>query len=157
MTEEQLYDRAFVEAYTQGFDELAAHVVPYTPEWAARETEIPAERIRAIAREFADYAPRAVIYRGTPIVLVLERHGDAAGDGHRQRARRQLGYAAEVSCPTSRSIWARRSHRSIRSPTRRASMASASGIRSRAADDGAYVEMREAVLADRSRTRCAAG
>lgn len=61
---EQLYDRAFVETYTQGFDELAAHVQGYTPEWAAAETEIPAERIRAIAREFAYYAPRAVIYRG---------------------------------------------------------------------------------------------
>ena len=61
---EQLYDHAFVDAYTHGFDELAIHVVPYTPEWAERETEIPAGRIRAIAREFAAHAPRAVIYRG---------------------------------------------------------------------------------------------
>jgi thiosulfate reductase / polysulfide reductase chain A len=61
---ENLHDRAFVEAYTHGFDELAAHVVPYTPEWAEKETEIPADRIRTIAREFAAHAPRAVIYRG---------------------------------------------------------------------------------------------
>lgn len=61
---EQLYDRPFVEAHTQGFEELAAHVAPCTPEWAEQETEIPAGRIRAIAREFAYYAPRSVIYRG---------------------------------------------------------------------------------------------
>jgi thiosulfate reductase / polysulfide reductase chain A len=61
---EDLYDRAFVDAYTHGFDELAAHVERYTPEWAETETEIPADRIRTIAREFAAHAPRAVIYRG---------------------------------------------------------------------------------------------
>jgi thiosulfate reductase/polysulfide reductase chain A len=61
---ERLYDQQFVEAYTHGFAELAAHVQPFTPEWAAVETDIPADRIRAIAREFAYYAPRAVIYRG---------------------------------------------------------------------------------------------
>lgn len=61
---EQLYDKAFVEIYTQGFEELAAHVRPFTPEWAEQETEIPAARIRGIAREFAARAPRAVIYRG---------------------------------------------------------------------------------------------
>ncbi len=64
LIEEKLYDQAFVAAYTHGFDELTAHVAPCTPEWAATETDIPAERIRAIAREFAYYAPRAVIYRG---------------------------------------------------------------------------------------------
>ncbi len=61
---EQLYDQEFVQTYTQGLDELIAHVEPYTPEWAERETEVPAARIRAIAREFAAHAPRAVIYRG---------------------------------------------------------------------------------------------
>jgi thiosulfate reductase/polysulfide reductase chain A len=64
LIKEQLYDQKFVAAYTQGFEELAAHIEPYTPEWAAAETEIEAERIRAIAREFAYYAPRSVIYQG---------------------------------------------------------------------------------------------
>jgi thiosulfate reductase / polysulfide reductase chain A len=64
LIEESLYDRGFVEAFTHGFDELREHVLPYTPEWAEKETEIPAERIRAITREFAYYAPRAVVYRG---------------------------------------------------------------------------------------------
>ncbi|HEU4400991.1 MAG TPA: molybdopterin-dependent oxidoreductase [Candidatus Polarisedimenticolia bacterium] len=61
---EGLYDRPFVESYTHGFEDLASHVRPFTPEWAAGETDIPADRIRSIAREFAYYAPRAVIYRG---------------------------------------------------------------------------------------------
>jgi thiosulfate reductase/polysulfide reductase chain A len=61
---ESLYKKEFVEAHTLGFDELAVHVKPYTPEWAAAETEISAERIRTIARELAYYAPRAVVYRG---------------------------------------------------------------------------------------------
>lgn len=64
LVDEKLYDQAFVESYTQGFAELEAHVRDYTPEWAEKETDIPAERIAGIAREFAYYAPRAVIYRG---------------------------------------------------------------------------------------------
>lgn len=64
LIKENLYNRSFVDTYTQGIEELTAHIENYTPEWAARETEIPAERIRSIAREFAYYAPRAVIYRG---------------------------------------------------------------------------------------------
>ncbi|HJZ11003.1 MAG TPA: molybdopterin-dependent oxidoreductase, partial [Acidobacteriota bacterium] len=64
LIKENLYDRGFIETYTQGFEELAAHIEPYTPKWAAAETEIPAEKIATIAREFAYYAPRAVIYRG---------------------------------------------------------------------------------------------
>jgi thiosulfate reductase/polysulfide reductase chain A len=61
---EDLYDRAFVEAYTTGFDQLAAEVQSYTPEWAAAITEIDAERIRRIAREFAAAAPHALAHNG---------------------------------------------------------------------------------------------
>ncbi|MBI3403393.1 MAG: molybdopterin-dependent oxidoreductase [Acidobacteria bacterium] len=61
---EQLYDHAFVDTFTHGFGDLATHIETYTPEWAEKETEIQAGRIRAIAREFAAHAPRAVIYRG---------------------------------------------------------------------------------------------
>ena len=64
LIKEELYNKTFVETYTQGFEELAVHIENYTPEWAGAETEIPADRIRSIAREFAYYAPRAVIYRG---------------------------------------------------------------------------------------------
>ncbi len=58
------YNKDFVSAYCVGFDKLAEHVVSYTPEWAERETEIPAADIARIAREFADAAPRAVYYAG---------------------------------------------------------------------------------------------
>jgi len=61
---EELYDREFVQRYTVGFEEVAEAVRETTPEWAETETEIPAARIREIAREFAYYAPRAFIYKG---------------------------------------------------------------------------------------------
>jgi len=54
---EQRYDKSFVEKYTVGFDELAQEVVKYTPEWAAPITEIKADDIRRIAREFSDVRP----------------------------------------------------------------------------------------------------
>jgi thiosulfate reductase/polysulfide reductase chain A len=61
---EHLYNRSFVERYTIGFDELAQEVALYTPEWAAPITEIPAETIRRIAREFAAAAPNALAHNG---------------------------------------------------------------------------------------------
>jgi thiosulfate reductase / polysulfide reductase chain A len=61
---EDLYDHAFVETYTHGFEELKGLVSDYTPEWAEAKCEIPAEDIRQIAREFAAHAPRSVIYPG---------------------------------------------------------------------------------------------
>lgn len=64
LIKESLYNKTFVDTYTQGFDELAAHIEPYFPEWAEKETDIPPDRIRSIAREFAYYAPRSIIYRG---------------------------------------------------------------------------------------------
>jgi len=61
---EQRHDKDFVAAYCHGFDELAGHVKPYTPEWSEKETGIPAAEIVRIAREFSDAAPRALFYAG---------------------------------------------------------------------------------------------
>ncbi len=61
---EQLYNADFVNQYTVGFDELAASVKQYTPEWAAQLTEIPADTIRRIAREFAAAAPNTLAHNG---------------------------------------------------------------------------------------------
>ena len=61
---EGTYDKAFLDQWTQGFDHLAEHVKPYTPEWAEAETGIPAREIARIAREFADAGHRAVFYAG---------------------------------------------------------------------------------------------
>jgi thiosulfate reductase/polysulfide reductase chain A len=57
--EEGLYDADFVANHTVGFEELKEATKGYTPEWAASKSEIPAETIRRIAREFALAAPQA--------------------------------------------------------------------------------------------------
>ena len=59
---ENLYNQSFVSQYTVGFDEVSSTVQSYTPEWAARITEIPADTIRRIAREFAAAAPYALAH-----------------------------------------------------------------------------------------------
>jgi thiosulfate reductase/polysulfide reductase chain A len=61
---ENRYDKDFVSQYALGFDKLAEHIKPYTPEWAEQETEIRSKDIIRIAREFSDTAPRAVYYAG---------------------------------------------------------------------------------------------
>ncbi|MBN2122781.1 MAG: molybdopterin-dependent oxidoreductase [Deltaproteobacteria bacterium] len=59
---EGLYDRAFVEEWTHGFDELADHVRTFTPEWAAGITWVPADRIRAAARLYAASRPAPILW-----------------------------------------------------------------------------------------------
>jgi len=55
---EGTYDKEYVASRTQGFDEWKRYVlgesdgVPKTPEWAERESLIPARDIRALAREW---------------------------------------------------------------------------------------------------------
>jgi len=61
---EELYDKKFVAEKTHGFEELRTHVHKYTPEWAAKETDIPAGVIRRLARELAAVAPSAMVYPG---------------------------------------------------------------------------------------------
>lgn len=63
---EELYDRAFVEAWTIGFTELTGHVRPYTPEKVADITWIPADDIRRAARAYAGAKPAAILW-GNPI------------------------------------------------------------------------------------------
>ena len=58
---EKRYDRAYIEKYALGFAQLEAHVQPFTPEWAAQITDIPAMTIREVARALAANAPRAVL------------------------------------------------------------------------------------------------
>ncbi len=61
---EGLYNRTTVLNQTSGFDQLAAAVTQYTPEWASAIAEIPADTIRRIAREFAAAAPFALAHNG---------------------------------------------------------------------------------------------
>lgn len=57
---EQLYDAAFVERWTYGFDTLAERVRAHTPEWAEPITWVAADKIRAAARLFAQTKPAMV-------------------------------------------------------------------------------------------------
>lgn len=61
---EDLYQKEFVEKYTEGFDELSEEVKKYTPEWAETKTDVPKETIVTLARELAVAAPRVVLHRG---------------------------------------------------------------------------------------------
>lgn len=54
---EKLYDAEFVAQWTVGFEALAERVKQYTPEWAAPITWVPAEKIRAAARLYAQTKP----------------------------------------------------------------------------------------------------
>lgn len=58
--EEGLYDKAFVEKYTYGFEELARHVKQYDPEKVAEITWVPADLIRKAAHMYAEAKPAAL-------------------------------------------------------------------------------------------------
>jgi len=62
---EALHDAAFVADHTVGFEELAAHVRPYTPAWAAEITGLGAERIVALARRYAATKPAMILLGGS--------------------------------------------------------------------------------------------
>jgi anaerobic selenocysteine-containing dehydrogenase len=62
---EQRHDVAFVAKHTVGFDQLAAHVKAYTPEWAANITGVAPDRIVALARRYADTRPAMIVLGGS--------------------------------------------------------------------------------------------
>ena len=63
---EELYDRAFVEEWTYGFQDLATHVKEYSPEKTEEITGIPADLVRKAARMYATAKP-AIIQWGNAI------------------------------------------------------------------------------------------
>jgi anaerobic selenocysteine-containing dehydrogenase len=58
--DEGLFDRAFVDNWTAGFDELEAHVQDYPPESVAEITWLSAETIREAARFYATNKPACI-------------------------------------------------------------------------------------------------
>lgn len=72
LIEENLYDKAFIERYVEGFDAFAAEVKAYTPEWAETVSDVPAKDIRRIAREYAAKAPHAVVDFGHRATFTTE-------------------------------------------------------------------------------------
>jgi len=76
---EKLYDVEYVNKYGFGFENFAAEVSQYTPEWAYIETGIDPEVIRKTAREMARYKPATLVHPG--------RHTTWYGDdAQRERA-----------------------------------------------------------------------
>jgi len=63
---EQLYDPAYIERHTEGFDELAEHVKAFPPEKMAEICGIDAETLREVARLYAT-AESAMIFWGMGI------------------------------------------------------------------------------------------
>ncbi|MBI2376572.1 MAG: molybdopterin-dependent oxidoreductase [Deltaproteobacteria bacterium] len=77
---EDRFQRAYVETFTTGLEELRAHVQPFTPEWAAAETGLDASAIVDTARRIAGVAPGALVHPGRHVTW----YGD--DDLHRGRA-----------------------------------------------------------------------
>ncbi len=61
---EELYDSEYVETMTVGFDKLKDYIQPYTPEWAEKITEIPADLIYKTARLMGENIPAVAINPG---------------------------------------------------------------------------------------------
>ncbi|MEO0680000.1 MAG: formate dehydrogenase subunit alpha [Pseudomonadota bacterium] len=63
IVEEKLYDRNYVEGFTEGFFEFRDHIRAFTPERVAPLCGIEADTIREVARAYAS-AERAMIFWG---------------------------------------------------------------------------------------------
>ena len=76
---EELEDKDFIATRTEGFEEFRRAVAPYTPEFAAKITRVPADDIRAAARLYASAGAASIVYSmgitqhttGTDNVLAL--------------------------------------------------------------------------------------
>jgi len=61
---DRLYDAEFVHKWVKGLEVLESFVSPYTPEWAARETGIPAKELMALAHQVAEDKPSVIFHPG---------------------------------------------------------------------------------------------
>ncbi len=75
------YDRTFVEQHCTGFEQLAAHVKPFTPAWAAKQAGVPARDIERAYDMMVKAMPAVVVHPG--------RHVTWYGEADTQRARGQ--------------------------------------------------------------------
>ncbi len=62
--EEGIWQKEFVDKYTEGFAEFAAEVKKFTPRWAEEKTTVPAETIVQLAKDLAREAPHVTVHRG---------------------------------------------------------------------------------------------
>jgi thiosulfate reductase/polysulfide reductase chain A len=68
-----LYDKDFATAWIKDLDALKAFVAPYGPDFAARETGVPAARIASLAAQLAAAAPAVIWHPG----WMTARYGDS--------------------------------------------------------------------------------
>lgn len=61
---ENLFDRDFLDRFITGISELENFIKSYTPDWAEKETGIPAYEIINLARQLASDSPRVILYPG---------------------------------------------------------------------------------------------
>ncbi len=61
---EDRFDRAYIDEWATGLDELTDHIQEFTPEWAAGITDLSADQIRTTARVMSDRLPQAAIMPG---------------------------------------------------------------------------------------------
>jgi anaerobic selenocysteine-containing dehydrogenase len=62
---EKLHDAAFVGSHTIGFEELARHVLAFTPAWGAAQTGLEANQIISFARAYASTRPAMILLGGS--------------------------------------------------------------------------------------------
>ncbi len=60
----KLYDEAFVKKWCVGLPKLKKFLKPYTPEWAAEETGISADEIKAFCHEVDEDRPKVIFHIG---------------------------------------------------------------------------------------------
>lgn len=66
IVEEELYDRQYIDGFTENWDAMKAHLADFTPERMAGVCGIDAETLRTVAREFAN-AKAGMIFWGMGI------------------------------------------------------------------------------------------
>lgn len=69
---ERLYDVDFVNKWVIGLTELESFIVPYTPEWAEKETGIQAQEIINLARDVSDSKPKVIFHGGWMLARYLD-------------------------------------------------------------------------------------
>lgn len=79
IVKEKLYDVDYVEHYGFGFEQFAAEISQYSPEWGHAATGIDPDLIKITAREMAKHKPATLIHPGRRVVW----YGD---DTQRSRA-----------------------------------------------------------------------
>ncbi|HHB76661.1 MAG TPA: thiosulfate reductase [Desulfobulbus sp.] len=67
------YDKGFVKKWVNGLSELKTFVKPYTPEWAEKETGIPAAEIKTFCDEINEDRPKVIFHPG----WMLARYSDS--------------------------------------------------------------------------------